>query len=74
MLAILRRWVEGHPGPKTVRQAVDDWSQIITDRVLLDISPNPENVRYLETKRERLGHMLPSEEAAGGVASEGSAS
>ncbi|MEE2830062.1 MAG: 3'-5' exonuclease, partial [Myxococcota bacterium] len=35
MLAILRRWVEEHPGPKTVRQAVDDWCQIITDRVLL---------------------------------------
>ncbi|MDG2429033.1 MAG: GTP cyclohydrolase II [Acidimicrobiales bacterium] len=30
----------------------------ITDRVPLDTSPNPENVRYLETKRDRLGHLL----------------
>lgn len=28
-------------------------------RVPLPVSPNPENVRYLETKRARLGHLLP---------------
>jgi len=53
---------------------LEGYGLVITDRVALDITPNPENVRYLETKRERLGHMLPSEEAAGGVAGEGSAS
>jgi len=31
----------------------------IVDRVTLDTAPNPENVRYLETKRDRLGHLLP---------------
>ncbi len=30
----------------------------ITARVPLDIAPNPENLRYLETKRDRLGHLL----------------
>ena len=30
----------------------------IVDRVSLKIDPNEENIRYLETKRERLGHHL----------------
>lgn len=30
----------------------------ITERVSLDVAPNPENARYLETKRKRLGHLL----------------
>lgn len=29
------------------------------ERVPLPIAPNPENVRYLETKRARMGHLLP---------------
>ena len=33
----------------------------IVERVSLDTTPNPENVRYLETKRNRLGHLLPDE-------------
>ncbi|CAB4835709.1 unannotated protein [freshwater metagenome] len=24
----------------------------------IEIEPNPENARYLETKRERMGHVL----------------
>ena len=32
----------------------------IIARVPLDTAPNPENVRYLETKRNRLGHLLPA--------------
>ena len=31
----------------------------ISDRVALTSSPNPENIQYLRTKRERLGHLLP---------------
>ena len=30
----------------------------ITNRVPLDTAANPENVRYLETKRDRLGHSI----------------
>ncbi len=30
----------------------------IVERVPLETSPNPENIEYLRTKRERLGHLL----------------
>ena len=30
----------------------------IADRIQLEPSPNPENIEYLRTKRERLGHFL----------------
>jgi 3,4-dihydroxy 2-butanone 4-phosphate synthase/GTP cyclohydrolase II len=30
----------------------------IVERVALESEPNPENVEYLRTKRERLGHLL----------------
>jgi 3,4-dihydroxy 2-butanone 4-phosphate synthase/GTP cyclohydrolase II len=44
--------------------------RLMTGRVPLDTAPNPENVRYLETKRDRLGHLLPDDEVAdGGAAS-----
>ena len=28
------------------------------ERVSIEPAPNPENLRYLQTKRERLGHLL----------------
>jgi 3,4-dihydroxy 2-butanone 4-phosphate synthase/GTP cyclohydrolase II len=30
----------------------------IVDRVPLEILPNPENIEYLRTKRDRMGHLL----------------
>jgi 3,4-dihydroxy 2-butanone 4-phosphate synthase/GTP cyclohydrolase II len=30
----------------------------ITERVPVHTSPNPENIGYLRTKRERLGHLI----------------
>ncbi|MDP9005388.1 MAG: bifunctional 3,4-dihydroxy-2-butanone-4-phosphate synthase/GTP cyclohydrolase II [Actinomycetota bacterium] len=32
----------------------------IVERVPLESVPNPENIRYLRTKRERMGHLLPN--------------
>ena len=32
----------------------------VVERVPLGISPNPSNVRYLRTKREKMGHLLPT--------------
>jgi len=31
----------------------------VVDRIGLPISPNPENLHYLRTKRDRMGHDLP---------------
>lgn len=30
----------------------------VTDRVAIEVAPRPENVRYLRTKREKLGHLF----------------
>ena len=30
----------------------------IVERVPLSVRPNPENIHYLRTKRERMGHLL----------------
>ena len=30
----------------------------VTDRVALETVPNPENIEYLRTKRERMGHLI----------------
>jgi 3,4-dihydroxy 2-butanone 4-phosphate synthase/GTP cyclohydrolase II len=33
----------------------------IVERVPLEVEPNPHNVRYLQTKREKMGHVLSSD-------------
>ena len=30
----------------------------MVERVPLEVVPNPENINYLRTKRERMGHLL----------------
>lgn len=40
------------------RIALEGYGLRVVDRVPLPISPNPENLRYLRTKRDRMGHEL----------------
>jgi 3,4-dihydroxy 2-butanone 4-phosphate synthase/GTP cyclohydrolase II len=40
------------------RAGLEGYGLTITGRVRLPIQPNPENLRYLRTKRDRLGHDL----------------
>jgi 3,4-dihydroxy 2-butanone 4-phosphate synthase / GTP cyclohydrolase II len=37
---------------------LDGFGLEITGRVALHVEPNPENLQYLRTKRERMGHLL----------------
>ncbi len=39
---------------------LDGYGLKIVERVPLESIPNPENIRYLRTKRERMGHLLPN--------------
>jgi 3,4-dihydroxy 2-butanone 4-phosphate synthase/GTP cyclohydrolase II len=38
---------------------LDGFGLEITERVPIESIPNPENLRYLQTKRELMGHLLP---------------
>ncbi|HEX5365781.1 MAG TPA: bifunctional 3,4-dihydroxy-2-butanone-4-phosphate synthase/GTP cyclohydrolase II, partial [Acidimicrobiales bacterium] len=40
------------------RGGLEGFGLKITDRVPLVTAPNPENIAYLRTKRERMGHLL----------------
>jgi 3,4-dihydroxy 2-butanone 4-phosphate synthase/GTP cyclohydrolase II len=40
------------------RGGLEGFGLKITSRVPIKTVPNPENIRYLETKRKRLGHLL----------------
>jgi 3,4-dihydroxy 2-butanone 4-phosphate synthase/GTP cyclohydrolase II len=42
----------------TKRAGLEGYGLKIVDRVPLDIAPNPENERYLKTKKDKLGHLL----------------
>jgi 3,4-dihydroxy 2-butanone 4-phosphate synthase/GTP cyclohydrolase II len=43
------------------RGGLEGFGLEITGRVPLITEPNPENIRYLKTKRERMGHLLGAE-------------
>jgi 3,4-dihydroxy 2-butanone 4-phosphate synthase/GTP cyclohydrolase II len=42
----------------TKRGGLEGFGLEITGRVPLESTPNPENIHYLRTKRERMGHLL----------------
>lgn len=44
----------------TKRAGLEGYGLEIVERVPLQSDPNPENLRYLETKRDKLGHLLDS--------------
>jgi 3,4-dihydroxy 2-butanone 4-phosphate synthase/GTP cyclohydrolase II len=55
------------------RVGLEGYGLRVTGRVSLPISPNPENLRYLRTKRDRMGHdlaQLEQYEQAGAEADE----
>ncbi|KAB2908377.1 MAG: bifunctional 3,4-dihydroxy-2-butanone-4-phosphate synthase/GTP cyclohydrolase II [Ignavibacteriales bacterium] len=43
--------------PKKIDDLLDYGIQV-TSRVPLEIAPNPNNVKYLQTKRDKMGHMI----------------
>ena len=45
----------------TKRAGLDGYGLQVVERVPLEVPPNPENRRYLSTKRNKLGHMLTSD-------------
>ena len=49
----------------TKRAGLEGYGLEIVERVELESAPNPENLRYLQTKREKLGHLL---DAVGAIA------
>jgi 3,4-dihydroxy 2-butanone 4-phosphate synthase/GTP cyclohydrolase II len=49
------------------RAGLEGYGLTITGRVRLPSRPNPENVRYLRTKRDRLGHDLEGLDAIGSL-------
>jgi 3,4-dihydroxy 2-butanone 4-phosphate synthase/GTP cyclohydrolase II len=40
------------------RTALEDHGLTVVSREALSVPPNPENLRYLRTKRDRMGHLL----------------
>ncbi|MBW3595442.1 MAG: bifunctional 3,4-dihydroxy-2-butanone-4-phosphate synthase/GTP cyclohydrolase II [Actinobacteria bacterium] len=48
----------------TKRAGLEGYGLQIVERVPLQSDVNPENIRYLETKRDKLGHLLDSLQAA----------
>ncbi|MQA15145.1 MAG: bifunctional 3,4-dihydroxy-2-butanone-4-phosphate synthase/GTP cyclohydrolase II [Pseudonocardiaceae bacterium] len=49
------------------RAGLEGYGLEIVGRVPLPVRPNPENLHYLRTKRDRMGHDLPGLDGPGGV-------
>ena len=41
-------------------RALQGYGLSIAERLPIEIAPNPANERYLRTKRDKLGHILPN--------------
>ena len=41
------------------RAGLEGYGLSVVDRVPLPTNPTPDNLRYLQTKRDRMGHDLP---------------
>lgn len=48
----------------TKRAGLEGYGLKVVERVSIIIEPNPHNVRYLETKRTKMGHLLRAEEGS----------
>lgn len=44
----------------TKREAMEGYGVEITGRTSVPVVPNEDNIRYLRTKRDRMGHDLPA--------------
>ena len=45
----------------TKRSGLEGFGLEVVERVPLEVTPNPHNLRYLRTKREKMGHLLADE-------------
>lgn len=43
--------------PKKIK-GIEGYGLVVTERVSIEIKPNENNIRYLETKKEKMGHIL----------------
>jgi 3,4-dihydroxy 2-butanone 4-phosphate synthase/GTP cyclohydrolase II len=50
------------------RAGLEGYGLAIEERIPLQIEPTPENIGYLRTKREKMGHLLDMPESGGAVA------
>jgi len=45
----------------TKRSGLEGYGLEVVERIGLEVTPNPHNIRYLRTKREKMGHLLASD-------------
>ncbi|MEI6665718.1 MAG: bifunctional 3,4-dihydroxy-2-butanone-4-phosphate synthase/GTP cyclohydrolase II [Chloroflexota bacterium] len=43
------------------RSGLEGYGLEVVERIGLEVTPNPHNIRYLRTKREKMGHLLASD-------------
>lgn len=48
------------------RTGLEAYGLEVVERIGIETTPNPHNIRYLTTKRQRMGHLLDGLETVGG--------